>query len=518
MFTRYFSLSRKILLISIIAGVLSALTVSCVQFWLEQQKRETRYDALLSGIQTLFTGYLNDIRATAESLQPLTLNPCEEVVSELTSRAAFSVNVRAFLLIRDKNAFCSSATGAMNVPMKTLVPEIDINKTFDMAILTGTTMMPDKPTIALWFRSPLLEQRGVFAALNISLTPYMLYTPQQPDLTGIAMGIGDRAISTFSTGVIQLNNLPQPPFRRAAIEGTPLTLYLYAQKWQPEDMQFAALLGATAGMVIGLLTAYILYTHLRPGREILSAIKRDQFYVVYQPVVDGNTLKLSGVEVLMRWRHPTAGEIPPDAFIHFAEAQQLIVPLTLHLFNLISRDAPLLQTLLPPGAKVGINIAPGHLHSASFMDDIRTFAHTLPPHSFSIVLEITERDMLRYTEVTKVFEWLRQEGYEIAIDDFGTGHSALIYLERFTLDYLKIDRGFVTAIGTETVTSPVLDAVMTLAKRLHMKTVAEGVETREQARWLREHGVHYMQGYYFSRPLTLEQFVKWQPPAFDELL
>ncbi|MGP3592443.1 cyclic di-GMP phosphodiesterase [Vagococcus sp. WN89Y] len=518
MFTRYFSLNRKILLISITVGVLSALAIGCVQFWLEQQKREAKYDALLGGIQTLFTGYLNDIRTTADSLQPLTLNPCEAVVSELTSRAAFSVNVRAFLLIRDKNAFCSSATGVMNEPMKTLVPEIDINKTFDMAILTGTTMLPDKPALALWFRSPLLEHRGVFAVLNISLTPYMLYTSQQPDLIGIAMGIGDRAISTFSSDIIQLSNLPQRPFNTTVIEGTPFTLYLYAEKWQSEDIQFAILLGATAGMLAGLLTAYILYTHLRPGREILTAIKREQFYVVYQPVVDGKTFKVSGVEVLMRWRHPVAGEIPPDAFIHFAEAQQLIIPLTLHLFRLISRDAPVLQTLIPKGAKVGINIAPGHLHSPSFMDDIRSFAQTLPTNSFSIVLEITERDMLRYTEVTKVFDWLREEGYEIAIDDFGTGHSALIYLERFTLDYLKIDRGFVTAIGTETITSPVLDAVLTLAKRLNMKTVAEGVETREQARWLREHGVHYMQGYYFSRPLTLEQFVKWQPPTFDELL
>ena len=126
--------------------------------------------------------------------------------------------------------------------------------------------------------------------------------------------------------------------------------------------------------------------------------------------------------------------------------------------------------------------------------------------------------MLRQSEAVKLFQWLRDEGYEIAIDDFGTGHSALIYLERFTVDYLKIDRGFVNAIGTETVTSPVLDAVLTLAKRLNMSTVAEGVETPEQARWLREHGVNFMQGYYFSRPMTLEQFTMWHPPQFSSRL
>jgi hypothetical protein len=103
------------------------------------------------------------------------------------------------------------------------------------------------------------------------------------------------------------------------------------------------------GTLAGLLTAWYLYIRMRPGKEILTAIKQNQFYVVYQPVVDASELRVRGVEVLMRWKHPTAGEIPPDAFIQYAEAQQLIVPLTLHLFKLIAHDAPVLQTLLPQG-------------------------------------------------------------------------------------------------------------------------------------------------------------------------
>jgi EAL domain-containing protein (putative c-di-GMP-specific phosphodiesterase class I) len=126
------------------------------------------------------------------------------------------------------------------------------------------------------------------------------------------------------------------------------------------------------------------------------------------------------------------------------------------------------------------------------------------------VLEITERDMLQHSEATRLFEWLHLEGFEVAIDDFGTGHSALIYLEHFSMDYLKIDRGFVNTIGMETVTSPVLDAVITLARRLNMVTVAEGVETRDQARWLREHGVNFLQGYWISRPMPLDKLIEWR--------
>lgn len=105
------------------------------------------------------------------------------------------------------------------------------------------------------------------------------------------------------------------------------------------------------------------------------------------------------------------------------------------------------------------------------------FAAALPADHFHVVLEVTERAMIDKEKSMANFAWLHRQGFEIAIDDFGTGHSALIYLERYNFDYLKIDRGFVQAIGTETVTSPVLDAVLTLSRRLKLMTVAEGVET-----------------------------------------
>lgn len=168
----------------------------------------------------------------------------------------------------------------------------------------------------------------------------------------------------------------------------------------------------------------------------------------------------------------------------------MIVPLTQHLFKLIAQTRRRCKSVTA-GAKLGINIAPTHLHGETFKDDIQRLYACLPANYFQLVLEITERDMLHQNKAIELFEWLHSAGFEIAIDDFGTGHSALIYLERFTVDYLKIDRGFINAIGTETLTSPVLDAVLTLSKRLNMLTVAEGVETPEQARWLRERGVHF---------------------------
>lgn len=511
MFTRYFSSNRKILLISILSGLFFALLLGSLQFFWSYHKREVRFDTLIKDVSVYMQSYFDELKTSIDVLQPLTLSSCHDVNAELTSRAAFSLNVRAFLLVRDKMAFCSSATGPMNVSMEALIPELHIGKQIDMALLPGTPMLPNKPAIAIWYRNPLVKDGGVFTSVNLNLTPNLLYTARQDEFAGIAIIIGGHALTTMSSSLVNANDLHEVPTRTATLKDVPLTINLYADAWTSDEILYALFFGLVCGIAAGSLNYYILSIRLNPGKEILSAIKRGQFYVVYQPVVDATSLRMTGLEVLMRWKHPTMGEIPPDAFINFAEAQKLIVPLTLHLFDLIVEDAPVLEGLLPPGAKVGINIAPGHLHADSFKDDMQTFKSLLPRDHFQIVLEITERNMLNHREANNLFEWLHDEGFEIAIDDFGTGHSALIYLERFTMDYLKIDRGFVNAIGTETVTSPVLDAVLTLARRLNMLTVAEGVETPEQAAWLREHGVNYLQGYWISRPMPLEQFRKWQP-------
>lgn len=508
MLTRDSSSGRKILLTCIITGMAAALLIGSLQFFLSWHKRDVKYNTLLSDVQHYLASYFADLKATTDILQPLTINTCQQVGAELTSRAAFSLNVRAFLLIKDKKVFCSSATGAMNMPLQQLVPDIDIRKDVAMAILPGTPMMPNKPTMVIWYRNPLLNDSGVFTSLNINLTPYLLYTTRQDDFNGIALIVGNTALSTFSSRLLTVAELPGTPSRQTTINGLPLKIQLYADSWTYNDLWYALMLGCISGIVAGFICYFIYALRTRPGKEILTAIKHEQFYVVYQPVVDTRTLSVTGLEVLLRWRHPTAGEIPPDAFIHYAEAQQLIVPLTQHLFELIARDAPTLQKVMPVGANLALT-SRRNICTATVLRGYAPAQGRPARAPFSYRAGITERDMLQQYEAAKLFEWLHSAGFEIAIDDFGTGHSALIYLERFTLDYLKIDRGFIQAIGTETVTSPVLDTVLTLSRRLNMLTVAEGVETPEQARWLRDHGVNYLQGYWISRPLPLKDFVLW---------
>ena len=518
-FSRYFSTPKQIAVFSLLAGLFGALLVGGLSSLALHSKRESAYNLLARDISGYLDTFFKDLHNTADGIQPLSMDECDRVSGELTSRAAFNSSVRAFLLIHSGVAYCSSATGDMKLSMSELEPELDISKPIDVAIMNGTPMMPGKPVIAVWFQNPLSADHGVFTTLNVNLTPYLVFTSRQQDISSMALVVGNKALASYSPDVVNTDELPPSPTRIANLKGYPIKLYIYGTPWPVEDIQLAILAGLLSGLLCAALCGYFLSVKVRAGKEILTGIKRGQFFVVYQPVVDSQELQMRGIEVLMRWEHPTAGMIPPDAFIGFAEAQQLIVPLTRHLFELIARDAAELQKVLPAGAKLGVNLAPSHLHSPTFKQDIQAFSASLPPNYFQLVFEITERDMLQEKEAMSIFAWLHQQGYEIAVDDFGTGHSALIYLERFTLDYLKIDRGFVNSIGMETVTAPVLDAVLTLAQRLNMNTVAEGVETPEQAKWLIERGCNFLQGYYFSRPLTLSQLLSWNPShsLYDEL-
>lgn len=378
MFIRAPSSGRKILLTCIIAGVMIAILVSCLQFLVAWHKHEVKYDTLITDVQKYLDTYFADLKLTTDRLQPLTLDTCQQANPELTARAAFSMNVRTFVLVKDKKSFCSSATGEMDIPLNELIPALDINKDVDMAMLPGTPMVPNKPAIVIWYRNPLLKNSGVFAALNLHLTPYLLYSSRQQDFDGIALIIGDTVLSTFSSHLMNVRELSGKPVRETKITGIPLTVRLYADDWTWNDVWYAFLLGGMSGTVVGLLCYYLMSVRMRPGREIMAAIKREQFYLVYQPVVDTPTLRVTGLEVLLRWRHPVAGEIPPDAFIQYAESQKMIVPLTQHLFELIARDAAELQNVLPVGIKFGINIAPEHLHSESFKADIHRCSPPYP--------------------------------------------------------------------------------------------------------------------------------------------
>ncbi|WP_244212620.1 cyclic di-GMP phosphodiesterase [Rahnella woolbedingensis] len=445
--------------------------------------------------------YLHQLSDTMGKIGLLTDEPCNSIAGELNRDAAFSVGVRDFQLVRDGMVFCSSASGNQNIPANSSLHNIDFDKMMSIDLQMGTPAVPNRAVIIVWQRNPGASNDGVIATLELTLSPYMLFAQQGSGYRGFALLVGDSALISAQDQLIPVSKLPHSHFTEAKIEGYPFTVRLYSPTLTGDSVLFTL----SGGLLLSLMVCALIYHSLlnrhNVEREILRGLKNKEFFVEYQPVIDSKTLKVTGVEALLRWQHPLEGRIPPDVFIAYAENQGLIVELTRHMMILVAQDAHKMQHVFSAPGKLSINISPHHMEKVSFHDDVMNFIEALPENAFQVVFEITERGMIDTEGAMREFNWLRRHKIEIAIDDFGTGHSALIYLEKFTLDYLKIDRGFVMSIDQKTLIAPVLDTVLKLTEELKLKTVAEGVETQQQAEYLRNHGVTYLQGYLYSKPL-----------------
>lgn len=501
--------TRKIAWVSAAVGLIFFLLFITITLIITVQKRAQNHNQLASHMQSNILSLLNEVKTTLDPLNALSLAPCRTINSELTSRAAFANNIRAILLVNNGIAYCSSATGAFSLAVSTFTPQTDLDKDLDLTLIPGTPKVPDRPALVFWLKQPGSGRTGIMTTLNITLSPYMLLASQRQEIKGMALVVGDKALTSWTDRMILAAELPGKSLRTINVPGYPLTLYLYGNVLPKGDIHTLLLAGLLLAVLVSSSSFVLLTLRPRPGKEILLGIKRGEFHVEYQPLIEAATGESYGLEALMRWAHPTAGNIPPDTFISYAEGKNMIIPLTRHLFQLVAQDAHKLHQVVPVGTKMGINISPAHLSSSNFRDDVSNWIKAMPANHFSYVFEITERTMVSERNACEIFDWIHQQGIKIAIDDFGTGHSALIYLEKFKFDYLKIDRGFVQSIGMETVTSPVLDAVLNLAKKLNLSTVAEGVETDEQASWLVKRGVTHMQGYLFARPMAVSQLIAY---------
>ncbi|HEX2122213.1 MAG TPA: EAL domain-containing protein [Thermoanaerobaculia bacterium] len=231
------------------------------------------------------------------------------------------------------------------------------------------------------------------------------------------------------------------------------------------------------------------------------ALERDELVLHFQPQVRVDTEAIAGMEALLRWRRPGHGLVPPATFIGVAEETRLIVPIGEWVLRKALRQAVEWQRGPYPSLRISVNLSPRQFQHA---DLCRVVSAALDDSGLDprfLELEITESTAMINTERTiATFAGLRDLGVRIAIDDFGTGHSSLSYLRRFPLDRVKIDQEFVHAIETSRSNRAIVSAVVAMAHGLDLSVTAEGVETHEQLRFLREQGCEEVQGFLFGRP------------------
>jgi diguanylate cyclase (GGDEF)-like protein/PAS domain S-box-containing protein len=248
----------------------------------------------------------------------------------------------------------------------------------------------------------------------------------------------------------------------------------------------------------------IVHEHLLLEANLSRAIREHEMVLGYQPKVDLRTGKVVGAEALVRWRHPVDGVIAPDRFIPVAEETGLIVPLGEWVIDEACGALKAMRLLGIEDFVISVNLSARQLRQRQFADRLAT---TLARHgidSRNLELEVTESQLMDHPEEAReVLEQLKALGVRLSIDDFGTGYSSLSHLQKFPVDYIKIDRSFLGDVGQDG-HLVITRAIIALGHNLKLKVIAEGVETREQLAFLRQHGCDQMQGYYFSPALSQE--------------
>ena len=247
-------------------------------------------------------------------------------------------------------------------------------------------------------------------------------------------------------------------------------------------------------------------------QELRKAIEQKEFTLHYQPKVNLETLEIIGVEALVRWNSEKLGNVSPTEFIEYAEDTGLIIPISEIIFEEACNGYAMLEKAGYGHLSIAINVSSIHFQQQSFLDSMKKILERNNTSAHHFEIEVTERTVMNNAKetVSKLVR-LKQLGFKLSIDDFGTGYSSLSYLVRFPLDVLKIDRSFIQQITSLDEKQAVVDAIIQMSHRLKMQVVAEGVESEQQANLLKELGCDYVQGYYYSKPIPMNDLLELLP-------
>lgn len=509
---------RRRFILCLILAILTLIITLSLRYVTERKQNEREIFAYSQHAISALESVLEPIEVTRKSLTMLTGISCDMAQYQLREQAAQLPTVRSIGLVKDGVLYCSSVFGQRNVPMNQLQPSVPSAHPL-MVLSKSNSLRKGSPILLLWEPSSRDGQSGVIQIIDIELLTALTLQPHPPLIQKAVLKVANQYLMDKDTLV---NVLPRQsgqvehrfysqryPFEVIAIGPAPGAVAL-------NDLPGQLPLAVMLSLLIGYITWLASATRMSFSWEINLGIAAREFEVFCQPLVRSRDKRCVGVEILLRWKNPRQGWISPDVFIPLAEQQNLIAPLTRYVLAETVRHLHVFPAT--DQFHIGINVAASHFHNGVIIDDLRRYWFPGSPKQ-QLMLELTERDALPDMDYRVVSE-LHQLGVELAIDDFGTGHSSLSYLERLHPNVLKIDKSFTTAIGTDAVNSTVTDIIIALGKRLKIALVAEGVETEQQASYLRRHGVAVLQGYLYAKPMPISDFPRWlagdlPPPAMN---
>ena len=246
---------------------------------------------------------------------------------------------------------------------------------------------------------------------------------------------------------------------------------------------------------------------VRLARDLRNALRANELRLHYQPKLDLASGRIVGAEALMRWQHPRHGMLMPDTFIQIAEDCDLLVPIGRWALEQACRDAAGWKTNAGAPVRVAVNVAPVQFEEPNFAESVEATLAGSRLAANLLEIEITESSLMRDPEeVAGILVRLGQLGVGITVDDFGTGYSALVYLRRFPVDALKIDRAFITSLPKSPNDAAIVRAIIGLSRSLNLRVVAEGVANTDQLEFLRAEGCDEIQGFHIGEAVPADEF------------
>jgi sensor c-di-GMP phosphodiesterase-like protein len=496
---------------AVVLGIV-ALGAPVVAFnvWLKKQGEDEVSAAAtwaLASAEVQLTRTVETLRALAargiDSCRPAHLDAMRQA-------AVMTAPIKEMMLLASNGQVLCTDTGALIGPVQLVSSASKGNVMLDLVRL------PDRSERFLRVRGFKKSDRPQVAAL----LPSSLLLPQIPVQIGNAFG---HARMTLAGGALVAE--AGIASDEAQAQGS-----WYQHRIQSEHYPFAIAVSlARSGLIasydelrrLGMVVTgavaivVLLLALIRPrqhGRnpvaEMTRAIMAEEFVPYYQPVVDIQSGRLLGAEVLARWRRPDGSMLEPDAFVPLMESHGLVLEMTRLLMRRALGDVG--EAIgRRPELTIAFNVAPKHFDDALILNDIGTIFGGSPIRLSQIVLELTERhEVADLSGMRRTIAALQGLGCKVAIDDAGTGHSGLSYMLKLGVDIIKIDRIFVEAIGTESRSKAIIETLIDLAANMRMEIVAEGVETFDQVTYLRERGIKAAQGFIFAPALPAATFLR----------
>jgi sensor c-di-GMP phosphodiesterase-like protein len=495
--------TRTRIAVTVLSGLVPVLLGFAILYM--QAERALKHNTEQTAEEAIrqFELMLDNTAEAARELLPLAGQRCIDVNLALREQVTRRPFVRSTNLVWDDTIYCSSLFGDYQEKLTAG----DYSKG-EIVLMKGNLVTPDSALLVYRLNA---GKQGAMSALDGYHLSNVLRMIGGKTLLLLQVGQnGLAADGSFHSGALPALPVAQTTLTSSRYAFTVAAGFPEGETWRYMRSEYPPLFSLLIffGVIAGVIGHFLQKRSSSPSHELQRALEASEFIPYFQPVVRGDNKQWSGAEVLMRWNHPKEGLVRPDMFIPFAEHSGLIVPMTR---SLMQQTAALLaphQASFNQPFHVGINITASHCRDLELVADCREFLAAFAPGAISLVLELTERELIEPTAIThQLFEQLHELGVMIAIDDFGTGHSSLGYLRQFNVDFLKIDQSFVAMIGADALSRHILDTIIELSAKLDLDIVAEGVETEEQSDYLTAHGVNFLQGYLFGRPMPAAEFV-----------